>query len=41
MAIKSYIPNLNTVIKIAITMAIVLFLVGALLPEQYKKHFRV
>lgn len=41
MGVKSYIPSLNTGIKIAVTMLIIFFVVGAVLPEQYKKYFRV
>lgn len=41
MAAKSYIPSVNTLIKVAITMGIIFFLLGAVAPESIKKFFRV
>lgn len=41
MAVKSYIPNLNTAIKIAITMGIIFFVLNSVAPESIKRYFRV
>jgi len=41
MADKGYIPNLKTGIKIAITMAIIFFVLQNVAPESIKKFFRV
>jgi len=41
MAVKSYIPSVNTAIKIAITMGIVFFVLQNVAPESIKRFFRV
>ena len=41
MAAKSYIPNLNQAIKIAITMALIFFVLKNVAPESIKTYFRV
>ena len=39
--VGSYIPSLNTGIKIAITMAIIFFVLNNVAPESVKRFFRV
>lgn len=41
MAVSSYIPSINTAIKIAVTMAIVFFVLQSVAPESIKRFFRV
>jgi len=41
MAVKSYIPSLNTAVKVAVTMAIVFFVLQNVAPESVKRFFRV
>lgn len=41
MAAKSYIPSMNSAIKIAITMAVIFFVLKNVAPESIKQFFRV
>jgi len=38
---KSYIPNMDQAIRIAVTIAIVFFILNSVAPESIKKFFRV
>jgi len=41
MAVQKYIPSVNTAIKIAVTMAVVFFVLNSVAPESVKRFFRV
>ena len=41
MAVKGYIPTLNQAIKIAVTMAVIFFVLNNVAPESVRRFFRV
>lgn len=41
MAVKKYIPSIDQAIRIAVTIAIVFFVLNNVAPESIKRYFRV